>query len=72
MDECWVYEIRVEGQLAERWSEWFDGLVIRHDAQGGTVLAGPLADQAALYGVLSKMHDLNLVLISVARLEQHG
>lgn len=60
-----VYEIRVDGHLAERWSDWFEGLVIRREADGQTVLTGPLSDQAALFGVLARIRDLNLVLISV-------
>ncbi len=67
MDEPCVYEIRVEGHLADHWSEWFEGLTICHD-HAETVLSGSLNDQAALYGVLGKIHDLNLVLISVTRL----
>lgn len=65
MDAPRVYEIRVEGHLGDGWTEWFDGLVIRNDPNGETVLTGLLADQSALFGVLSKIHDLNLVLISI-------
>lgn len=67
MDALWVYEIRVEGQLTEHWSAWFEGLAIRNNPDGGTSLTGTLADQAALFGVLSRIHDLNLVLVSVSR-----
>ncbi len=69
MDEACRYEIRVEGQLSGRWSEWFEGLSVRSEG-GQTVLRGLLADQAALFGVLQKIHDLNLVLVTVARLER--
>lgn len=62
------YEIRIEGHLPDRWSEWFQGLAIHNDPCGGTTLSGPLADQAALFGVLGKIHSLNLTLISVSRL----
>ena len=62
-----MYEIRVEGHLAERWSAWFEGLTIHKDPNGETVLMGPLSDQAALFGVLTRIHDLNLVLVSVHR-----
>ncbi len=62
-----TYEIRVQGQLDQRWSEWFDGLVISHDAGGNTVLRGPLVDEAALHGVLSKVRDLALPLLEVRR-----
>lgn len=67
MDAPHVYEIRVEGHLADRWSDWFDGLAIRNEPSGETILIGPVTDQAALYGVLTKIHDLNLILISVNR-----
>jgi hypothetical protein len=63
------YRIRVAGHLAPCWSEWFDGLTITHEANGDTTLSGPVRDQAALYGLLAKMSDLNLTLISVNRIE---
>jgi hypothetical protein len=65
MDTPRVYEIRVEGHLADRWSTWFDDLTIRTDSHGETTMAGLLVDQSALFGVLIKIHDLNLILISV-------
>ena len=65
MDAPHVYELRVEGHLADHWSEWFEGLTIYNDPNGETTLTGLLTDQAALFGVLNKIHDLNLVLISV-------
>jgi hypothetical protein len=68
MDTPNIYEIRVEGHLADRWCDWFDGMAIYTDPSGQTLLTGLLSDQAALYGVLSKIHNLNLVLISVLRL----
>ena len=61
------YEIRVEGDLPGGWSNWFEGLGIRPGPDGDSILAGPLADQAALYGVLAKIRNLNLKLISVTR-----
>lgn len=67
MDTSHVYEIRVEGHLAGRWSDWFEGLTIDLDPRGETVLTGILGDQAALFGVLTRIHDLNLVLISIIR-----
>ena len=67
MDKPWVYEIRVEGHLPERWSDWFEGLAICNDPNGETSLTGQLADQAVLFGVLTRIHDLNLILISVTR-----
>ena len=67
MDEPCIVEIRVTGHLADRWSDWFEGLAIRNEPNGDTILGGPLADQAALLGVLNKIHALNLTLISVNR-----
>ena len=63
------YQLRVKGQLDPRWSEWFEGLTISHEADGSTLLAGPVMDQAALYGILLKLHDLNLPLLSVILVE---
>jgi hypothetical protein len=63
------YEIRVEGHLDEHWSAWFDGLTVGHDADGNTVLRGPLADEAALHGVLNKVRDMALPLLSMNRIE---
>jgi hypothetical protein len=65
-EEC-IYEIRVEGQLAESWSEWFEGLTIQNHATGDMVLTGPLPDQAALLGILNKIQALNLTVISVKK-----
>jgi len=67
MDVPRVYEIRVEGHLTDRWSDWFDGLTICNDPNGEVALTGLLTDQATLFGVLTKIHDLNLILISVNR-----
>jgi hypothetical protein len=67
MDKPCFYEIRVEGHLTERWSEWFEALAIHADPNDETVLSGWLADQAALFGVLAKIHALNLILVSVNR-----
>lgn len=61
------YEIRVEGHLGSSWSSWFEGLTIRHAESGETVLAGELADQAALHGVLNKIRDLGLPLVELKR-----
>jgi hypothetical protein len=68
MDKSCMYEIRVEGHLTDSWSDWFDGLAIRNDPNGETTMTGTLTDQAALLGVLSKIHNLNLILISMQRL----
>jgi hypothetical protein len=66
------YEFWVEGHLTDRWSDWFEGLAIRSDPNGETTLSGSLADQAALFGVLAKIHALNLALVSVRRLPPPG
>lgn len=58
-------EIRVKGHIDESWSEWFGSLDITHTDQDETILTGPIADQAALYGLLSKLRDLGLSLVSV-------
>jgi hypothetical protein len=64
------YEIRVAGGLDAGWSAWFDGLEVTGDDQlGQTVIAGPVADQAALHGVLARIRDLGLTLIAVQRIE---
>ena len=59
------YEIRVKGHLDARWAAWFDGLTLTHGSDGTTVIEGPVADQAALHGLLQKIRDLGLPLISV-------
>ncbi|MCC7359089.1 MAG: hypothetical protein IT317_06415 [Anaerolineales bacterium] len=62
------YAIRVKGHLDQRWADWFDGLTFTYESDGTTLLAGPLADQAALHGVLNKIRDLGLPIISVQTL----
>lgn len=59
------YEIRLKEHLDARWVEWFDGLILTLEEDGGTLLSGYLADQAALHGVLRKVRDLGLTLVSV-------
>jgi len=61
------YEIRVEGRLPEGWSNWFEGMDIRCDPDGDSVLSGYLPDQAGLHGLLARIRDLNLKLISLSR-----
>jgi hypothetical protein len=61
------YEIRVVGSLSPQWMEWFDGLVINTE-NGETLLRGPVADQAVLYGLLKKIRDLGLPLVSVRQI----
>ena len=60
-----VYEIRVKGHLDKSWEDWLNGLAIRHEPSGDTLLSGSLADQAALHGVLNRLRDLGVQLISV-------
>ncbi len=60
-------EIRVKGQIDEHWSNWFEGMTITHTEQGETVLTGTVVDEPALYGLLVKIRDLGLQLISVNR-----
>jgi hypothetical protein len=64
-----VYQIRVKGHLDSSWSEWFEGLTIAYEADGITVLTGLLADQPALHGLLIKIRDLGLPLVSVNHVE---
>lgn len=64
------YEIRVEGQLPAGWSHWFEDLDVHCGPDGNSILAGPVADQAALHGLLAKIRDLNLTLIAVNRRPQ--
>ena len=63
------YEIRLKGHLNARWAAWFDGLSVAHKDDGTTVLAGPVADQAALHGLLQKVRDLGLPLIAVVQVD---
>jgi hypothetical protein len=60
-----IYEIRVAGHLGRQWGDWFDGMAIRLEENGDTIISGPVTDQAALYGFLKKVRDLGLTLISV-------
>jgi len=62
-------EIRIKGRIDEHWSTWFADLAIRYTEQDETVLTGPIADQATLYGVLNRLRDLGLPLLSVTPLE---
>jgi hypothetical protein len=63
--EAGRYEIRLTGRLDAHWAAWFDGLTVSHESDGTTVLRGPIADQAALHGVLQRVRDLGLPLVSV-------
>ena len=63
------YEIRLKGHLDDRWVEWFEGLTITLEEDGNTLLTGPVIDQAGLHGLLKKVRDLGLPLLSVNRVE---
>jgi hypothetical protein len=63
------YEIRLAGHLGERWAAWFDGAAIRQERDGVTVVTGFVPDQAALHGLLNRVRDLGLPLISVQRID---
>ncbi len=63
------YEIRLSGHLDAHWTAWFDGLSVTHDGDGITVISGPIEDQAALHGLLQRVRDLGLPLVSVTRLQ---
>ena len=65
------YEIRLKGHLDDRWAEWFEGLTINLEEDGTTLLTGPVVDQAALHGLLKRVRDLGIPLLSVCPLE-HG
>ena len=67
--EAGRYEIRLTGHLDERWVAWFDGMTVSRAGDGTTVIGGPVSDQAALHGVLRRVRDLGLPLISVERVE---
>jgi hypothetical protein len=64
-----VYEIRIKGQLDQHWSAWFDGMMVTYGTNGDTIISGSVVDQAALHSLLSKVHSLNLTLVSVLRIE---
>ncbi len=60
-----VYQIRLRGHLGSEWAKWFEGLTITREDNGETLLTGPVADQAALYGLLKKVRNLGMPLLSV-------
>jgi hypothetical protein len=63
------YEIRLTGHLDAHWTAWFDGMTVSRQSDGTTVISGPVADQAALHGLLQRVRDLGLPLVSVERVE---
>ncbi|MBN1995335.1 MAG: hypothetical protein JW953_21785 [Anaerolineae bacterium] len=64
-----VYQIRLKGHLGHEWTDWFEGLTITLEDNGETLLTGPVLDQAALHGLLKKVRDLGMLLLSVNRVE---
>ena len=68
-DEPGLYEIRLKGHLDDEWADWFGGMTLTREDNGETLLAGSVVDQAALHGLLRKVRDLGLPLVSVSRLE---
>ena len=64
------YQIRTKGSIGDRWSEWFEGMDLIHDSDGTTVICCPAIDQAALHGLLTKVRDLGLALISVTATDE--
>jgi hypothetical protein len=65
-----VYQIRVNGHLGSQWKDWFGGLTVTLEDNGETLLTGPVEDQAALHGLLRKVRDLGIPLVSVVRVDQ--
>jgi hypothetical protein len=64
-----VYQVRIKGHLGRQWTDWFGGLSITVEDSGDTLLTGPVVDQAALHGLLRKVRDLGMPLLSVMRVE---
>jgi hypothetical protein len=64
-DQPMVYQIRIKGHLGQQWTEWFEGLAITLEENGDTLITGPVIDQAALHGLIKKVRDLGMPLLSV-------
>jgi hypothetical protein len=64
-----IYQIKIKGHLDSQWTDWFEGMTITLEDNGDTLLTGPVVDQAALHGLLKKVRDLGMPLISVVRVE---
>lgn len=67
-----IYQLRIKGLLDRQWTEWFDGMAISPTEDGDTLLTGPVEDQAALHGLLKKVRDAGMSLVSVAPVEPSG
>ena len=65
-----TYQIKIKGILDDKWSDWFDGFTITHQAENETILEGPVPDQAALHGLLARLRDLGLPIRSIVNLSQ--
>ena len=68
-DRSMVYQIRVKGHLGERWQDWFEHMTLTTETNGDTLLTGPVVDQAALHGLLTKVRDLGLPLLAIVRVD---
>ena len=64
-DQQSVFQIRIKGHLGHQWTDWFDGMAITLEDDGDTLLTGPVADQAALHGMIKKVRDIGMTLVSV-------
>ena len=71
-DTTEIYEIKIQGHLDTKWSEWFYGMTITHERDGSTTLCGPLPDQTVLHSVLDRIRDMNLPLLSVKQIVSDG
>jgi hypothetical protein len=67
-----VYEIRIKGHLGSQWTDWFEGMTITLEDNGDTLLTGPVIDQAALYGLLKKVRDLGMPLVSISQVQANA
>jgi len=68
-DQSQVYQIRIKGHLGPQWANWFEGMTIALQDNGDTLLTGPVVDQAVLHGLLKKVRDLGMPLVSVVRVD---
>lgn len=72
LDRPLIYHIRIKGHLGDHWSDWFEGLTVTREENGDTLLAGLVTDQAALHGLIRKVRDLGMPLLSVNRVKPDG